>query len=81
MDEENPDYYARLANFRKKSNGKVETDNRIYRKLAIEINNPDFFRSKILTLHLYVEYWLDKIIKELGIKQKNVKTFHKKRRS
>lgn len=44
---------------------------RLFRRLANEINNPDPLRSKILTLHLYIEHWLDRIIEKEKNKGKN----------
>jgi hypothetical protein len=39
----------------------------IYEKLLEEILNPDIMRSQVITLHLYIEYWLDKLLQKIHI--------------
>jgi hypothetical protein len=49
----------------------------IYQRLFDEVfDNPDATRSHVITLHLYVEYWLNRILEKLGLSTN--KTFHKK---
>jgi hypothetical protein len=48
----------------------------IYEKLLHEVfEAPDPTRSHVITLHLYVEYWLNRIVKLRGI---SARTFHDK---
>jgi len=49
----------------------------IYEKLSEEIFNPDITRSQVITLHLYIEYWLDKFLQKLQIDASKL-MFHKK---
>lgn len=48
----------------------------VYKQLYEEIFEPDPERSKVITLHLYVEYWLDMILEKLSIPPPD--TFKKK---
>lgn len=50
----------------------------IYDRLLDEIFDPNPLRSHVITLHLYVEYWLDKILKCIGISNIEKLTFNKK---
>lgn len=84
-DQHKPVYFGKIANLRKKSKRRDYSEkDKIYRRLADEINEPDPLRSKVLTLHLYIEYWLDNIIEKEKNKGKdfsNVGTFHQKNES
>lgn len=63
---------------------KVETldkSDKIYQRLINDISIFSDERSRIITLHLYVEYWLNKLIKKKeSLKQKNIdnSSFYKK---
>lgn len=48
----------------------------VYSQLSEEIFEPDFERSKVITLHLYVEHWLDKIYDKISVSSPD--TFLKK---
>jgi hypothetical protein len=49
----------------------------IHERLFDEVfDNPDPSRSHVITLHLYVEYWLDRLLRKKGLSQSC--TFHKK---
>lgn len=50
--------------------------NQVYEQLYEEVFDPNPERSKVITLHLYVEYWLDKIFERLSISTPD--TFWKK---
>lgn len=50
----------------------------IHERLIDEIFDPNPLRSHVITLHLYVEYWLDRILTTLKNPDVNQMTFHKK---
>lgn len=50
----------------------------IHDRLLDEIFDPDPLRSHVITLHLYIEYWLDKILNGLGITNIDRMNFNKK---
>ena len=70
------EFYGMLGNLRKKT--KVKEQDMLFKKLADQINDPNPLRSKVLTLHLLIEYWLDKILEELGISNLDRLTFYNK---
>ncbi len=75
---DNPEYFGMLGNLRKIS--KIKDEDKFYKELTNQINDPNPLRSKVLTLHLLVEYWLNKILEELGYSKSRIDdlTFHKK---
>lgn len=48
---------------------------KVYQQLFEQVFAPDEIRSHVITLHLYVEYWLDKILDKLKVKDQG--TFYK----
>ena len=72
------EYFGMLGNLRKIS--KVNDGDKFYKELTNQINDPNPLRSKVLTLHLLVEYWLNKILEELEYSKSRIDdlTFHKK---
>ena len=76
-EEDKPVYFAKLANGRRKYTVGDDTSQRFYEKYVLEINNPNPLRSKILTFHLCIEYWLNRIGDAIKLKLKNY-TFNKK---
>lgn len=50
----------------------------IYDRLLEDIFDPNPLRSHVITLHLYVEYWLDKILSVIGVANVAGLTFSKK---
>lgn len=65
MNEEKPVMFSWL-NDPKKLFDKFAPD-RIYEKLMDEIYDPNILRSHVITLHLYTEYWIDKMIQYLSL--------------
>lgn len=73
MNEDRPIYFAWSEHPLEKG---YDPDS-IYERLSEEILNPDINRSQVITLHLYIEYWLDRCLEKLQIKKDKL-TFHKK---
>ncbi|ACY13329.1 hypothetical protein [Haliangium ochraceum] len=78
MDEHEPRpvFFARRANFSQLA--EHHAPDAIYQRLWHEIEEPDILRSAIITLHLYIEYWLTKIMTCHGITEQNARTFYLK---
>jgi len=58
------EFFGMLGNLRKSST--IKEQDMIFRDLADQINDPNPLRSQVLTLHLLIEYWLDKILESSG---------------
>lgn len=69
-EEDNPMIIAWLNNPAMRSS-EAATEG-VYNQLSEEIFEPDLERSKVVTLHLYVEYWLDKIFEKLAVSPPNM---------
>ena len=77
FDEDNkPVLFAMLADSRRSEY--VIPEVAIYDKLLEEIFEPNPLRSHVITLHLYVEYWLDKILSAIGASNIDRMTFNRK---
>ncbi len=75
-EESKPVMFAMLSDSR---NSKVAAPNdSIYDRLLDDIFEPNPLRSHVITLHLYVEYWLDKILNCIGISKIDKFTFNEK---
>ncbi len=75
-EESKPVMFAMMADSRK-SKFSIPKDG-IYDRLLEEIFDPNPLRSHVITLHLYVEYWLDKILNGIGVANIGKLTFSKK---
>lgn len=71
-----PEYFGMLGNLRKIS--KIKDEDKFYKELSNQINDPNPLRSKILTLHLLIEYWLNKILEEKNYLNLDEMTFYQK---
>jgi len=77
IEEDNkPVMFAMLADSRR-SKYAIPEDG-VYDNLMEEIFDPNPLRSHVITLHLYVEYWLDKILNGIGAEKVDRMTFNKK---
>jgi predicted RNA-binding Zn-ribbon protein involved in translation (DUF1610 family) len=78
MDEQEPRpvFFARRPDFRRATERHAR--DAIFERLWAEIKEPDFLRSVVITLHLYVEYWLVKLLECHRIAERAVPTFHRK---
>ena len=59
-----PGYFGLLGNFWKIL--KIKEQHRLFKETYYQINNPNSLRSKVLTVHLFIEFWLNNMIGELG---------------
>lgn len=73
MNEDRPIYFAWSKH---PSKGKYVPDS-IYERLSEEILNPNITRSQVITLHLYIEYWLDKCLEKLHIEKSKLMFYRK----
>ncbi len=74
VQEERPIILAWLNNY--SSDAPEQVTEKVYKQLYDEIFEPNPERSKVVTLHLYVEYWLDSILDRVSIVRPS--TFFKK---
>ena len=75
-DDDKPVVFAMLADSRR-SKYSIPKDG-IYENLLEEIFDPNPLRSHVITRHLYVEYWLNKILNGIGSQNIDRMTFNKK---
>jgi predicted RNA-binding Zn-ribbon protein involved in translation (DUF1610 family) len=62
-DKEIPVFYGKLTNFRKNKSGQL--DSYINERLLSELSDIQEQRNKIITLHLFIEYWLNRILEKI----------------
>lgn len=65
-EKEEPVFFSKLANLRRKEkNVSVRIESTINDRLFSEIGDIKEQRNKIITLHLFIEYWLNKILEKI----------------
>jgi uncharacterized protein YutE (UPF0331/DUF86 family) len=75
-DDHKPVFFGMLADPRKSKY--VIPEERIAEELLDEIFDPNPLRSHVITLHLYVEYWLDKLLEAVSEEKIHKLSFSRK---